>query len=386
MRVRSKQRVWHARGHGTNLHTGAYPTRQHSRSQLRHATPPAPAPATCPHQHVTRLVRALGARLTSLQLGNSDSGDGSRLTDAAARAIAARCPRLTVLRLDSVTGMTGAALEALARGLPGCGSCTSRATTGLAVSAPGWRPSIKGRQAWDSMASYVMGGVSDWRAEAGAGQPAGRVRQGTRGGALGAVADAPRVEVAKHRASWARARAPCPPPSPPPTHPPANPVSHPRITPPTHPPAHLPTRRDQEQGPGAAAQEPSSAARPDRAPHHRQQVGSGPPAQPGTLSAPRSAGAAAPYEETPPLLLRCSFGPAALSSGAASELCARAAALRAGCIHSPLACAPWRPFSSRHPRSPTRLTHRPSAPTPHTAGCAVSTAARSHPCAAPAPT
>lgn len=66
------------------------------------------------------LVEAVGPQLTALQLGCSETGNGSFLTNAAAAAVARRCgPGLTRLRLASVTGMSGSAFGQLARALPG---------------------------------------------------------------------------------------------------------------------------------------------------------------------------------------------------------------------------------------------------------------------------
>lgn len=69
--------------------------------------------------HVKRLVQAVGKQLVVLRLGNSDTGDGSSLTDAAVLATVECCPSLEELELASCIGVTEKAFAAILKGLPG---------------------------------------------------------------------------------------------------------------------------------------------------------------------------------------------------------------------------------------------------------------------------
>ncbi|KAG5654639.1 hypothetical protein H0H81_009887 [Sphagnurus paluster] len=61
---------------------------------------------------------ALAASLKALSLGDSDTGNGYYITDAAVIALASACPNLRVLSLDAVTNVTDAALIACCQACP----------------------------------------------------------------------------------------------------------------------------------------------------------------------------------------------------------------------------------------------------------------------------
>ena len=67
--------------------------------------------------NVAAIVAAMGPHLRNLGMGSSDSGNGVRLTAASAAAIAAGCPALVDLRLESATQLGDAEFERLLRAL-----------------------------------------------------------------------------------------------------------------------------------------------------------------------------------------------------------------------------------------------------------------------------
>ncbi|KAF5387790.1 hypothetical protein D9615_000048 [Tricholomella constricta] len=70
------------------------------------------------HLHSIASRPALAASLKEVSLGDSDTGNGFHITDAAVIALVSACPRLRVLRLDAVTKVTDAALIACCQTCP----------------------------------------------------------------------------------------------------------------------------------------------------------------------------------------------------------------------------------------------------------------------------
>lgn len=59
---------------------------------------------------LTKAIDLWGDKLVVLELGSSDSGCGSQLTDTSVQHLAAHCPNLRKLRLESVTRVTDKAM------------------------------------------------------------------------------------------------------------------------------------------------------------------------------------------------------------------------------------------------------------------------------------
>ncbi|KAG2446736.1 hypothetical protein HYH02_008297 [Chlamydomonas schloesseri] len=68
-------------------------------------------------EHLRKLADAIGPQLRSLRLGDTDTGDGVFVTDAAVKHVAAKCHGLEELALEACVGVTDAGFSAVLNSL-----------------------------------------------------------------------------------------------------------------------------------------------------------------------------------------------------------------------------------------------------------------------------